>query len=386
MRNGTLKLGFGLVLGLLWGLQAVATALSLAGRSGPAAAAGLAALVAGGAAALWFGRGAGRALHAHAAGLLDEAHGMAEAAACLAAENGDLADHADRQAAAAQHSAAALQQVTAAIERNAAAASQARRTTAELRQATDAGSAAMSRLETAIADIRTASGETAKIIRTIDEIAFQTNLLALNAAVEAARAGNAGRGFAVVAEEVRALALRSAEAARGTTRLIEDSQASAAAGVGTAAEVSGALGRIVAGIAQVDGLVAAVAEATTGQARGVTEVTAAIDELSASTRATAQASDAAAAQAGELAAKAGELCDLAGSLEGLVGVAPPAAPARSRAPAGSRTPARRPAGVATTRTLPRAAVAHPNVRTRPAGTARRLRDEYRLESDSLAEV
>ncbi|MBK7672325.1 MAG: hypothetical protein IPJ24_13230 [bacterium] len=244
----------------------------------------------------------------------------------------------------------------------------------------------MSRLETAIADIRTASGETAKIIRTIDEIAFQTNLLALNAAVEAARAGNAGRGFAVVAEEVRALALRSAEAARGTTRLIEDSQASAAAGVGTASEVSGALGRIVAGIAQVDGLVAAVAEATTGQARGVTEVTAAIDELSASTRATAQASDAAAAQAGELAAQAGELCDLAGSLEGLIGVAPAAAPARSRAPAGSRTPARRPAGVATKRTLPRAAVAHPNAHTRPAGAARRLRDEYRLESDSLVEV
>ncbi|MBP6514798.1 MAG: hypothetical protein KA224_06430, partial [Steroidobacteraceae bacterium] len=101
---------------------------------------------------------------------------------------------------------------------------------------------------------------------------------------------------------------------------------------------------------------------------------------------TAQASDAAAEQAGELAAQAGELCDLAGSLEGLVGVAPAAAPARSRAPTRSRTPARRPAGGATKRTLPRAAAPHPNPRTRPADAARRLRDEYRLESDDLVET
>ena len=93
--------------------------------------------------------------------------------------------------------------------------------------------------------IKSSSDETAKIIKTIDEIAFQTNLLALNAAVEAARAGEAGKGFAVVAEEVRNLAQRSAEAAKQTANMIEESQRNAEGGVKTASEVGDILGEIV---------------------------------------------------------------------------------------------------------------------------------------------
>ncbi|HEX7927459.1 MAG TPA: methyl-accepting chemotaxis protein, partial [bacterium] len=103
-----------------------------------------------------------------------------------------------------------------------------------------------------INDIKAAADKTAKIIKTIDEIAFQTNLLALNAAVEAARAGEAGRGFAVVAEEVRNLAIRSAEAAKDTNTLIEDSQAKAGQGVLVSTAASELLGQILSTVDQVN--------------------------------------------------------------------------------------------------------------------------------------
>src|SRR5690606_8490276 len=102
----------------------------------------------------------------------------------------------------------------------------------------------MERLAGAIGKIKGSADETAKIVKTIDEIAFQTNLLALNAAVEAARAGEAGKGFAVVAEEVRNLAQRSAEAAKTTSALIEGSVASVGEGVELSEAVVGALSDI----------------------------------------------------------------------------------------------------------------------------------------------
>jgi methyl-accepting chemotaxis protein len=283
---------------------------------------GLFTLLAGAAGASWLSRDAGRTLARLTRELLDGARQVAADADDVAGGSRELAESASGHVDSLQQSSVSLREMAKATRRNAEGAVAARRTTAALRGETETGRAAMERLNDAIARIRAASDETARIVRTIDEIAFQTNLLALNAAVEAARAGNAGRGFAVVAEEVRGLAQRSAEAARNTTTLIAGAQASAAAGVSTAGEVSGALARIVEGIAEVDELVGRVAGAGEAQSRGIAEVTAAIDDLDEASRNTAEAGDASAAAAGQLSGQLEQMEDLIAELGWQIGQGP----------------------------------------------------------------
>src|SRR5262249_12105503 len=128
------------------------------------------------------------------------------------------------QAASVEETSASLEEIAGMTRQNAEHAANVEDLARRTQDTTKRGGEAMTRMEAAIQSIKEGSDKTAKIIKTIDEIAFQTNLLALNAAVEAARAGDAGRGFAVVAEEVRSLAIRSAEAAKDTSSLIDDSQ------------------------------------------------------------------------------------------------------------------------------------------------------------------
>ncbi len=138
---------------------------------------------------------------------------------------------ASERAASLQAVASSLKELPSASILSAENANQADLFTPSARDCTDEVVDSMKRLSSSIDRIETSSDEAAKIVKTIDEIAFQTNLLALNAAAEAAGAGNAGKGFAVVAEEVRNLAIRSAEAAKSTSHLIEESVKNSESGV-----------------------------------------------------------------------------------------------------------------------------------------------------------
>ena len=137
----------------------------------------------------------------------------------------------------------------------------------------------MQAMSVAVEAIKNSSDDTAKIIKTIDEIAFQTNILALNAAVEAARAGEAGMGFAVVANEVRNLAQRSAQAAKETAAKIEGAIGNTARGVELSAKVAEVLIDIAAKARQVDELVAEVASASREQTNGITQINAAVGQM-----------------------------------------------------------------------------------------------------------
>jgi methyl-accepting chemotaxis protein len=165
----------------------------------------------------------------------------------------------------------------------------------------------MKRLADAIDRIKSSSDKTAKIVKTIDEIAFQTNLLALNAAVEAARAGDAGKGFAVVAEEVRSLAMRSAEAAKSTADLIEESVKNAEGGVAINQEVMKNLVEINDQVKKVSDVMAEIAASSEQQSRGVDQVNTAVEQVNQVTQQTASNAEESASAAEELASQAEDM-------------------------------------------------------------------------------
>ncbi|MBC7368962.1 MAG: chemotaxis protein, partial [Undibacterium sp.] len=179
---------------------------------------------------------------------------VASASGQIASASQTLASGASEQAASLEETSALFEEVASMIKRNAEHAGNAQILARETRRAADAGSTGMQAMQSAMADIKTSSDNIAKIIKTIDEIALQTNILALNAAVEAARAGEAGMGFAVVAKEVRALAQRSANAAKETATSIEDSIQKSARGAGMCSTVEQSLRQIVEKARQMDEL------------------------------------------------------------------------------------------------------------------------------------
>jgi len=229
---------------------------------------------------------------------------MLETSVSLRESSETLSDGASSQAASLEEVAASLQELTSMTQTSASHARDARRSAEEARATAADGVQGMRQLSDAIGQIKAGADATARIVKTIDEIAFQTNLLALNAAVEAARAGDAGRGFAVVAEEVRSLALRSAEAAKNTAQLIETSVSSADAGVRLNQTVLDRLSLIARQADQVSESIGEVAAATTQQEQGVAQIAVAIEHINTVTQAVAANAEESSAASVELREKA----------------------------------------------------------------------------------
>jgi len=209
----------------------------------------------------------------------NNASSMSAGVADMSRASDELARRTEHQAAALVETATALDQITAAVNQTAESARQANAAAAGARQEAERSDPVVSEAVEAMTLIETSSGQIGKIIGVIDEIAFQTNLLALNAGVEAARAGDAGRGFAVVAQEVRALAQRSANAAREIKDLINISGQQVGAGVERVGRTREALQRIVARVAEIDSRVTAIAASAREQAQGLGEVNTTMGEM-----------------------------------------------------------------------------------------------------------
>jgi methyl-accepting chemotaxis protein len=218
-----------------------------------------------------------------------------------------LANGANSQASSLEETAASLEEIASMTKRNADAAAEAKSISAAARSTADTGAGRMHAMQEAMAGIKTASDEIAKILKTIDEIAFQTNILALNAAVEAARAGDAGAGFSVVAEEVRALAQRSAQAARETALKVEASASKSRLGVEISADVARNFETIQQEVQKLDLLVAGIATSSSEQSAGISQLNTAVNQLDRVVQQNAATAEEAAAAAAGLGGRVGQI-------------------------------------------------------------------------------
>jgi methyl-accepting chemotaxis protein len=251
----------------------------------------------------------------------------------------DLARRTEQQAANLEQTTAALGEITSTVHKTAQGAHEARSIVESAKQNAEQSGTLMKVTVSAISDIEASSKQIANIVGVIDEIAFQTNLLALNAGVEAARAGDAGRGFAVVATEVRALAQRSAEAAKEIKGLISTSNTQVGNGVKSVAETSAALARIVEQVTNINRLVGDIAASAEAQATGLNEVNSAVGQMDQVTQKNAAMVEEATAASHALAGEAVELARLVGMFqigEAQTAAEKPAARAAHPAPARPR--------------------------------------------------
>jgi methyl-accepting chemotaxis protein len=223
--------------------------------------------------------GAIRQLHDAMAMISRNAAAVRSGAQEITAASDDLARRTEQQAATLEETAAALEEITATVRRTADGTDEAKKLVSGARSETDHSGEIVRRAVEAMSAIEASSRQIGQISGLIDEIAFQTNLLALNAGVEAARAGEAGRGFAVVATEVRALAQRSASAAREIQTLIATSDREVGAGVELVGETGAALERIARQVSALDGLIVEIAASSQEQSTGLAEVNTAVNQM-----------------------------------------------------------------------------------------------------------
>ena len=228
----------------------------------------------------------------------------------ISSASDDLSRRTEQQAASLEETAAALDEITATVKRSAEGARRASAAATETRAGAERSGHVVGEAVAAMGEIEQGSGQISQIVGVIDEIAFQTNLLALNAGVEAARAGESGKGFAVVAQEVRALAQRSAEAAREIKTLIASASSQVEKGVHLVGETGRALSDIVGRIAEIDALIGEIAASSQEQSVGLNQVNAAVNQMDQVTQQNAAMVEQATAAAAGLKGEASDLVRL----------------------------------------------------------------------------
>ncbi len=278
----------------------------------------LALSMASGAAAIYIVRSVTTAMRESIAELRDGADQVANAASQVSSSSQSLAQGASEQAASLEETSASSEQINSMARKN----TDNSRSTAELLSQSQAKVALANRhlaeMVESMNEITDSSGKISKIIKVIDEIAFQTNILALNAAVEAARAGEAGMGFAVVANEVRSLAQRSAQAAKDTAGLIEDSIAKSGDGKVKVDQVAATINTVTEDTARVKVMVDEVSLGSEEQSRGIDQIGRAIVQMEQVTQTTAASAEQCAASAQELNAQSESLKDTVSRLRAMV--------------------------------------------------------------------
>ncbi len=224
-----------------------------------------------------------------------------------------LSQGATEQAAAVEQLSATITEISGQVRKNAENAVHAREEAQKAGTMVGYSNERMQEMIDAVNEINNKSAEIGKIIKTIEDIAFQTNILALNAAVEAARAGDAGKGFAVVADEVRNLAGKSAEAAKNTTSLIEETVQVVSKGTQIADEAAKAMMDVVEGANNVTTLIVQIAEASDSQSHAIEQVTTGLDQISAVVQTNSATAEESAAASEELAGQSTVLKQLVSS-------------------------------------------------------------------------
>jgi len=243
-------------------------------------------------------------LQSTAAEIRESASQVLQLSRMVATSSQSLSQGATEQAASLEETSASMEEMASMTRKNAENATHATKLVTDVADQVGASNVALTEMVSSMSAIKESSNKVAKIIKTIDEIAFQTNILALNAAVEAARAGEAGMGFAVVADEVRNLAQRSAQAAKDTAVLIEESIARSQEGAGKVEQVATAIEAITASVQQVKGIVEEVRESSQQQTQGIDQVSQAIAQMEKVTQTTAATAEESAAASEELNAQA----------------------------------------------------------------------------------
>ena len=248
--------------------------------------------------------GVSRSVNRVTSNIMEGVNQVAAASSQLSASSQQLSQGSSEQASNIDEVSATMEETVSMLQQNTSNTTQAAQLSDQAKDSADKGGLEMQEMMNSMVEIKQSSGQIAKIIKVIDEIAFQTNILALNAAIEAARAGESGMGFAVVAEEVRNLAQKSAQAAQETSAILEANIELSGQGVVAAERVRKSLNEITAHTRKVNELMAEISAASREQLQGMDQINMAVAQVATVTQQNAATAEESAAAAEEMNAQA----------------------------------------------------------------------------------